>query len=83
MAGYLDHPWNVVIWQDGIELLLAELARLPEALAPKAAQMLVPELGMVSGGEGCLEDHPSRCKWLITVGKSLKYPVKSSYKWWK
>ena len=45
MAGYLDHPWNVVIWQDGIELLLAELARLPEALAPKAAQMLVPEPG--------------------------------------
>eukprot|EP00435_Cladocopium_sp_Y103_P021982 s458_g5.t1 len=29
--------------QDGLELLIAELARIPEALAPKAAQMLVPE----------------------------------------
>ena len=30
--------------QDGLELLIAELARMPDALAPKAAQMLVPEL---------------------------------------
>lgn len=29
--------------QDGLELLIAELARMPDALAPKAAQMLVPE----------------------------------------
>ncbi|CAE7498369.1 Ankrd17, partial [Symbiodinium sp. KB8] len=29
--------------QDGLELLLSELARVPEALAPRCAQLLVPE----------------------------------------
>ena len=52
-VGFLALVFSWLIWQDGIELLLAELARLPEALKPKAAQMLVPE--RAKGGEvgGC------------------------------
>ena len=38
------HFPTTICWaEDGLELLIAELSRIPAALAPKAAQMLVPE----------------------------------------
>ena len=37
--GSLTSGWS----QDGLELLITELARIPEALAPKGTQILVPE----------------------------------------